>query len=242
MNIFSISLRTVQQFPMAVALYAAANAGIAFVVIGLNLLLGFPPEEGVVLSNLEKTYMFGIDLFIAAATAASQCLAFATLGKAIDRPVWRIDGPIEAMRRFYTLWFGLNLVEVAIVRTQIAANSIWGPGGPGTLLTGLIFATSIVIIPFGAAVMFHGKLVWSELSEAMQPIFRFGAQILALCIATFVVLVLLLSMRDAADAAPWIQPGLRIIYAMWECVVFTGVWLLCITNRESPVEDDDFDF
>jgi len=242
MNIFSISLRTVQQFPTAVALYAAANAGIAFVVVGVNLLLGFPPGEDVVLTNVEKTYMFGIDLFVATATAVVQCLAFSMLGKAIDRPVWRIAGPVEAIQRFFTLWLGLNLIEVAIVRVQIAAYSIWGPGGPGTFLWGLVFATSIVIVPFGAAIMFHGKLVWKELSEAMQPIFRFGAQVTALCVATFAVLAVLLSMQEAALEAPWIQPGLRIIFALWECVVFTGIWLLCITNRESPLEDDDFDF
>ncbi len=242
MNIFSISLRTVQQFPASVALYAAANAGIAFVVVGANMLLGFPPEEGVVLTNLEKSYMFGIDLFVAAATAATQCLAFAMLGKAIDRPVWRIGGPGEALQRFFTLWFGLNLVEVAIIRVQVAAYSIWGQGGPGTALWGLVFATAIVSVPFGAVVMFHGKLVWSELSEAMQPIFRFGTQVAALCIATFAVLLVLLSMQEAALATPWIQPGLRIIFALWECVVFTGIWLLCITNRESPLEDDEFDF
>ncbi len=242
MNIFSISLRTVQQFPASVGLYAAANAGIALVVVGVNMLLGFPPEDGVVLTNLDKTYMFGLDLFIASATAASQCLAFAMLGKAIDRPVWRIGGPGEAMRRFFTLWFGLNLVEVAIVRVQTAAYDIWGPGGPGTFLWGLVFATAVVSVPFGAAVMFHGKLVWSELSEALQPIFRFGTQVTALCVATFAILMALLSMQGTALETPWIQPGLRIIFALWECVVFTGVWLLCITNRESPVEDDDFDF
>jgi len=242
MNIFSISFRTVQQFPTAVALYAAANAGIAFVVVGINMLLGFPPDEGVVLTFVEKTYMFGTDLFVAAATAATQCLAFAVLGKAIDRPVWRIGGPVEALQRFFTLWFGLNLVQVAIDRIQVAAYSIWGPGGPGTFLWGLVFASSIIAIPFGAAVMFHGKLVWSELSEAMQPIFRFGTQVAALCFATFAVLIALLSMQETTLETPWIQPGLQVIFALWQCVVFTGIWLLCITNRESPMEDDDFDF
>jgi hypothetical protein len=242
MNIFSISFRTVQQFPAAVALYAAANAGIAFVVVGINMLLGFPADEGAVLTNVEKTYMFGTDLFVATATAATQCLAFAVLGKAIDRPVWRIGGPVEALQRFFTLWFGLNLVQVAIIRVQVAAYSIWGQGGPGTFLWGLVFASSIIAIPFGAAVMFHGKLVWSELSEAMQPIFRFGSQVTALCIATLAVLIAILSMRQTALETPWIQPGLHIIFALWQCVVFTGIWLLCITNRESPMEDDDFDF
>lgn len=243
MNIFSISLRTVQQFPAAVALYAAANAGIAFVVVGANLLLGFPPDEGVDLSNVEKTYMFGIDLFVATGIAASQCLAFASLGKAIDRPIWRITGPVEAMRRFFALWFGLNLVEVAIVRLQVAAYSIWGPGGPGMFLWGLVFAASIVTVPFGAAVMFHGKLVWKELSEAMHPIFRFGPQVAALSVATFAVLVVVkLSMQEASLDAPWIRPAMQIILALWQCVVFTGVWLLCISNRESPLQDDDFDF
>ena len=75
----------------------------------------------------------------------------------------------------------------------------------------------------------------------MAPIFRFGPQVAALCIATFAVLVVL-SMPEAARAAPWIQPVLQIILAMWQCVVFTGIWLLCISNRESPLEDDDFDF
>jgi hypothetical protein len=136
----------------------------------------------------------------------------------------------------------MNLIVVAMERVQLAAYDIWGDQGPGMFLYGLIFLGHVVMVPFGAAVMFHGKLVWPELNEALQPIFRFGGQVGVLALATFAVLAPLAYIENTSVQTPWLQPCLVAIHAMWQCVVFTGVWLLCITHRESPPEDDDFDF
>jgi hypothetical protein len=218
------------------------NAAIALVLVGVGSLGGLPLDEGLDLTNAQKGLMFGSDIFVAAGSALAQCLAFTLLGKEIDRPVWRVDGMFDALRRFYFLWFGLKLMEIAFIRVQAAAFSIWGSGGPAPFFWGLLFAMSVMIIPFGACVMFHGKMVWREIGEALLPLYRYASQVLALCLASLAILFLLLFIPAELDFNKWLDPGLEALYGVWECVVFIGVWLICITHRETPHENNDFDF
>jgi len=104
-------------------------------------------------------------LILSAGLAAIYAVAFALLGRAIDMPLWKCSGALEALRRFFVPWFILTFPAMTARTIQSTTTS----AELYFLLESLLFFWGLFIIPVGACVMHHGALVWEELARPSPP-------------------------------------------------------------------------
>lgn len=192
-------------------------------------------------------YQLFMALVHAGFAAALQAICFARLGRDIDRPLWKCESDTEALRRFFEPWFLLNLVLVMLVHLAVRAQA----SGDESLWAGLqtIFMLFFVVtIPIGACIMYHGKLVWPELPEALRPMLYQMPHTLT------VILVLLLEfvlISVNASVFQSLQSPTKYFYlpitdvpvAFLDCLAFAAMWRVCMIQRDAGTEDQDpFEF
>jgi hypothetical protein len=188
-------------------------------------------------------------LALAVAASVLQAVVFARLGKSLDRPLWKCRDDGEAVRRFFLLWFILNLGLGAL--EQLHANAIgWDIAELAMLLEILIFLAAVVLLPFGACVMYSGRLEWAALPEALRPMGRqlpLTLRVMSLLMLQY-ALTLLLQIalyNHVKDRSAILIPALTIAPAAFlECLAFCAMWRVCMIHRQSGDEDTGgfFDF
>ncbi len=179
------------------------------------------------------------DLVQAAMASLGACIGLGRMGRDLDRPLWKIRTDGESIRRFFLPWFILIAGDSAVNR--LLALNIDAEAHPESILLYMLFccALSAWIIPIGACIMFHGRLKWTQVGEALAPLTRsfsltaffllFG--FISSLMLTFVALSLPLPYRLIIETAD----------NFCGCIIFAGIWELCRFNRNHPPEHD-FDF
>lgn len=208
---------------------------------GANEIAGsFVPEDGPAPPWL-PAYQVIADLFIAAGYAAVQASVFSAMGREIDRPLWKSPGLKDALRRFFMVWFLLNLAMIAVIRMQVSANSA-GLAGLVLWLEFLLMLFFVFAVPIGACVMYWGRLNWRELPEALAPIGRMLPLTMAVFMLTFSQFVLhFFLVQLVPKGVIGSIPAMAIAdvpFAFLDCFAFAAMWRLCMAHRNADFEND----
>ncbi len=186
-----------------------------------------------------RVCVIGQDIVVAIACALGQTLAFTRMGRDLGRPTWKIDGDLEALQRFFSMWFIFNLAGVAGLR---AINSLASSATDSSVLTLLLFflAFASMLTPVGAAVMFYGNAGKTEVNQALNTLADQLPRLMSFVTISFVVTVSTLMLAERLPL--WARPLVSVIESFQQCFVFAGTWLVCIYHRDTEPEDQDFDF
>ncbi|NIA13305.1 MAG: hypothetical protein GWP08_04435 [Nitrospiraceae bacterium] len=241
MNILVHAIQAVQQNLSALGVYLAITVPAGILLHIANYLANQSPGANPYTNPKLIAYQVVASLFLAVTYAIASAIAFSRLGKSIDRPLWKISGGREALRRFFPMWLLLFIPLLCIDHL-----TAWASVPPVKHnLAGLAFLTMLVahavVIPIGACIMFHGSAERAHLREALRPLARQfppSAVILFLGGMMFVFVILLI---DATHTQRWLWPAIDIVSGYFDCLIFSGVWLICMMDRQMP-EDNDFEF
>ncbi len=175
------------------------------------------------------------DLLCVGAGSALQAVIFAEIGKEIDRPLWKCAGPRDALRRFFMVWFILNLIVLMIAHLQMGAAK----ADNAELLAMLMFFMLLFFpfyVPLGACAMYWGRLEWSELPEALRPIVRMVPGVLVVLGLGLLQWILPQLMTELTPPgllrAAFFVP-LDILLALLEVLAFAAMWRLCMQHRDT---------
>ena len=184
-------------------------------------------------------YQFVSDIVVAIGYAVAQTLVFARMGAEIDRPHWKYDGTVDSFRRFFTMWFILDLGSISLGNLMLRFGA---EAGGGTQITATVTWIMIagLVVPFGACVMFFGRVGKQELNESVNTLVaQFGSLIGVLFLSWAVSFFI----HGTLMGAPlWSYPLLTIVDGYTDCLVFSCIWLICIYHRDEEPDDQDFDF
>jgi len=238
--------RAVERNWRIVALYT-----LSIMVVGLAQMTLFFLQRndlmGLGEESLKRFTEFGSDLVVVALGAAIQSVAFGALGKEIDKPLYKIGGSTDALKRFFTMWLLLNLVIWLLVEWVLWAGT---NDHPTTGLALLFFwLWSVSYLPIGACIMFSGTTEPGEIGNSLAPLGRFFPGFLA--VALLLTVEFFFGLYFAPSLAPqdnmslnWI-PGWSALLALSgliHCAAFAAVWEICRAHRDQDEETDDFDF
>lgn len=188
--------------------------------------------------DLFNLYFLGVQIVVAAVTAFARCIAFARLGAEIDKPYWKTTGDKDALKRFFTLWFILNLGYLSSF-DLVARIGAREPESALTLLAVWILATGL-LVPFGASIMFYGRVAREELVKAIETLLHQLPRLLTVLLFAWAVSCFVQAVLGQLPV--WGMPLLVIISGYTDCVVFSTTWLVCMVHRDEEPEDEDFDF
>jgi len=230
-----------------VAMYMAATVLVVMLSVTLDGQLDkIVPEET---SPKPAWYVLAtlfIDIAFVGLVAAIQAVGFAALGAEIDRPLWKSEGHVDALRRFTGLWFIISLLYVAIVRMQGSFFDQGMESAAATLFLPRILWTC-AYMPVGVCIMFGGKLVWEEIPDRLSPVFQLyprAAVAFGLGFLQFLVWdIILASIPEAYHKSALVLGMANIPILLLECLAFAVMWYTCMEYRDTAHErDDDFDF
>ncbi len=248
MRIVRNAAHAVQQNLPALVLYAAIIAG-----ADLGAMLIALPFEGAAAESataIQRSIDIGLLLIVIHIAAAVQSIVFSRMGKEIDKPLWKVRDDRDALGRFFLLWAVINLVTNGLYPL---AHADFG-SGEGMSINYLLFllwlALFVISVPFGACIMFSGRVNARGLGENLAPLTRQPGDTAAVIgIMLFqVLLVIYLSQllgggQERAPLAMRIGVTLAadIICAYLDCLAFAGTWIICMTDRET-IDEIDLDF
>ena len=232
----------------AVLLYILTTVAVVTVYgLALDAMTAIVPEE-----TRPKPFWYiyasiGLDLAQVGAIAALQAIAFAAIGREIDQPLWKCAGWQDALKRFFSYWFIVNLIYVTSSKLVLSVPDAIADDF-GVLMFFFRFMLTLVAIPLGACIMHGGGLHWKEIPGLLMPFFRlFDKAILAVSLG-FLQYVILLSILAFVPQevlkSVWLWSFVNGPLALLECLTFAVMWIVCMQYREvaSDYEDDDFDF
>ena len=219
--------------------------GVGFAVYSARLSLDtlvIAPRSEEIAENILRLYSIAIDIAAVAVVALAQTIAFSRMGREIDKPMWRVADDLDAVRLFYKLWLLLGLVNIAavrfrdilLVRTEEAAVQV--------MLVMMWLTGAVLLILFGSAVMFYGRVGRQEVGEAASTMTRQFGYTLLIVIVGFFFRFILIDLQ--LDLPLWARPALAIADGYLECLLFASMWLVCIYHRDEydHPDDEDFDF
>lgn len=246
-DIFKQAYQDVQENARPLLVYT----GFHVVASGLALPLRFVEFQYKDINDfpawLDITSLF-VSLASLAVLSVGASVAFARMGRQIDRPLWKQHGDGEAVRRFFLIWFILGLAYLAADRLVILLYHATGDAEAVLGLQTILFVLVGLMIPVGACIMFNGKLEWRRLGEDLTPLGRqIPATSLLVLFGFFAGSFILTS--QAMLLRPEVRiylsvPGfilLTVLYAYCDCLIFAGTVELCRADRDTA-EEDDFDF
>ena len=224
--------------PTALILYAAALILSGWLHYGVEYVLE-TEVWGAMAPAAENTIRLARDLAVVVIAALVMPISFAMIGRDLARPLWKIGVPGEALRRFFLLWFIMNLLVVTV--SHITNRLVQADSPVAGLMIGVVIILYATYIIVGAGVMYHGRFGPEDLSKALAPFVReVGQTGLMLLVALFTVLVALFTDIEVENLS-WLYhaPVSAVLSALLELVVFSGAWIICMTSQETP--DDDLD-
>lgn len=241
MNFLRDAMAAVQRNLGVTFTYMTVFAVIGLLVMGLDYLVIGPalPDQPTTVGV--KAYELVKQLVLVVIQAIVQSIAFARIGKEMDRPLWRNPDDWTATKRFFNLWLTLGLVETVWVQlATLAADS--GSGG-ASLFFWMYLLTAFVKIPIGACVMFSGAFVLKDFMKALAPLGVLFPKFMLLMLVNFCVLALVLVGFGPPDSSVQyiVTTALAAISAYAECVIFAGAWIMCIEHRTIS-DNTDFEF
>jgi hypothetical protein len=180
---------------------------------------------------------------MATAYALLQCYFFARLGREMDRPLWKVTGG-RAVREFLSLWLGLNLVDVSLVTAYLFLAPRESTQGLAMAFLLVSLAWLGVKTPLGACIMFFGRFSAETLRESLAPIARQTAEAGLVIYAGVLFYVLVYGFFLMVVVGNWwyLSFPAALIAAGVDCLLFTSAWYVCMIDRDTPDEDDDYPF
>lgn len=224
--------------PAALILYAAALILSSWLHYGVEHVLE-TEAWGAMPPAAENTIRLGRDLAVVVLAALIMPIAFAMIGRDLARPLWKVGVPGEALRRFFSLWFLMNLLLITVSR--ITGKLMEADSPVAGLMLGILIILYASYIIVGAGVMYHGRFGTEDLPKALAPFVReVGQTGLLILVALFTVLVALFTDINVENLS-WLYhaPVSGVLSAVLECVIFSGAWIICMTSQETP--DNDLD-
>lgn len=219
--------------------------GVAFAIYSVRLSLDalvIAPKSEEIAENILRLYSIAIDIAAVAVVAMAQTIAFSRIGREIDKPMWRVADDLDAVRLFYKLWLLLGLLSVAAVRFRDILLRGTDEAPVQLILVMMWLTGAVLLILFGSAVMFYGRVGKQEVTEAFSTMTRQFPYTLLIVIVGFFSSFFLINLQ--LDLPLWARPALAIADGYLECFLFASMWLVCIYHRdeyEHP-DDEDFDF
>ncbi len=241
MSIIRGALQALQRNYGPLLFYIGVGVAVYSARLALDMLVIAPRSEDLA-ENVIRIYSFAIDVVAVAIVAMAQTIAFSRIGREIDRPNWRVENDTDAIRLFYTLWLLLGLLNVSVVRFLDIFLSGTDEAAVQFTLAMMWLTGAVLLVPFGAAVMFYGRVGRQEIGEAVSTMLRQFPHTLLIAIIGIFAGMFLISLQP--DLPLWARPALAIADGYVDCLLFASMWLVCIYHRdeyEHP-DDDDFDF
>jgi hypothetical protein len=206
---------------------------------------------GLELDQTVRLLKAAAEVLIVAAYAAAQAIVFSVLGRDIDHPLWKLQGPGEALRRFFPLWFVIGLVALLAAHLGKLLDNSQATKPLAPMLFFIYVFIAVAAVPIGGCIMFHGKLVWAEFGETLRPLARQASRtgaLVLLALLPFALYGLALTGYDVETKQVeqpvlllMAQGGFHAFTAYIDCLVLAGTWIICVTGRQL-VDDDDLGF
>lgn len=238
---FSEAFQGLQQNLRTLLLYAGSITLCQSGRLLVELLYLVPVKETLDPRYL-NAYTFSATILTALVLAAIQSVCFARFGEKIDRPFWKISGDWEAIKRFYKLWFLLDLGILTLMSIPTAILDQTGDEELAAMLQVLTLGIAVLALPFGSAVMFYGKFAREEVKAAIHTLASQFPRVIVIMALNYCVAIVLSSILAAETMTPWLSPLVFIVDAYVDCLIFCCIWYLCIAHRDEDTEDIDFDF
>lgn len=238
MDVLRQAIDAVQRNLAALAIYLVITVGANTLALVCVHLLGGPFENPFESPRIAAFTVF-VYLLLTVVFAVASAIAFARFGKELDKPLWKCASDWEALRRFFLIWFALQiLVFVIDIVFMLAATYEYAT--PAVLAYFGRLAVFVLAVPAGAFLMFPGGIDRKDLGGAFRPLVRQFPNVFMVLLA-YGAVVLFLEYTDARGLPLWIRPALAIVSGYFDCVVFCAIWIVCIIDRQNP-EEDDLDF
>lgn len=237
---FAAVQRNYTAYFLYLAIHVPVNAAIFYLWV-----LWLTPMSEELDSGLVRLVDVGTSVISAVVWALAQCIVFARIGRDMDRPDWKVSSDKESIKRFFAFWLLLDLGIFLIVQLQAAAITSFGSEELAQMMELVKMLYAIMVVPLGAAVMFHGHVGRKEIGKAFSVLFAefpftLVAMMIALC-SHVVLMSLLVSLITAGGRSLAAFPVVDIVDKYVDCFVFSCVWFICMRNREQE-SDSDLDF
>lgn len=188
----------------------------------------------------------GMDLLILIGIAAIQAVAFAAMGREIDRPLWKCEDAMEALRNFFPIWLMVSLIMLAITRIEVSLAHRGLDEALQTMLLPHLFWSG-AYMPLGVCIMYGGRLVWSEIPGRLAPLLhvlpKAVTAFLLGIMQFFIWLSVIPLIPKSAVMSTLYVALLNVALLLLECLAFAVMWHACMESRDTaPERDDDFDF
>jgi hypothetical protein len=187
-----------------------------------------------------------LDLLFVVLIAAFQAVSFALIGEEMDRPLWKCAGWQDGLKRFFTLWFIVNLLYITSARLPMSApESIHLE--VYVLMALFRFGLTVLGVPLGACIVYGGGLRWEDVPGMLAPFFRlFPMAFVALSLGflQWLIIDVASGLLQADQSSVWLLSVVNVPLIILECLAFAVMWLVCMHHRDiaDEFEDDDFDF
>ena len=210
-------VQSVQQNLWALFAYASVMAGLRTADILLTSSPDSTSEES--LTALQIVWIVVLVLV----TSLTQTVVFSKLAHNLDKPLWKLAGIAQALRRHLGYWLLANaLFAVLMILGFVAPCMVVG----------------ITYIFVGACRMFRWDSSWTDV---FRPFRREFPAALVLITFTGVMFVSYFMFMEGVQDRQILQPLVEIIFAYADLVIFSATWNLCMKDRETP-DDVDFEF
>ena len=222
----------------AVLLYIGIHVSVSTALFFVRIQLMRPPD-GEDLSPLLNMADIGLDIVDGIAWAIAQCVAFAWIGRNLDKPNWKVAAAGESLKRFFGFWLLMDLIGMLTFRFLIFSVNA---GADPSLVLWLPILYGAGTIPLGAAIMFQQRVGTEEVGQALQTLgHQFPRTLLVVCMAGAGYVFLSMVMLQAAEF-PFAMPLVGIIDSVLDCFIFSCTWIICMYHREAIENDSDIDF
>ena len=223
----------------AVLLYIGIHVSVGTTLFFIRIKLMRPPE-GEDLSALLNTVDIGLDIVDGIAWAIAQCVAFAWIGRNLDKPNWKIATASESLKRFFGFWLLMDLIGMLTFRFVIYSVNA---GADASIVLWLPILYSSGTITLGAAIMFYQRVGTEEIGLALRTLgHQFPRTLLVVCIAGAGFIFLNMIMLQTGEQFPFAMPLVSIVDSVLDCFVFSCAWIICMYYREAMENDSDIDF
>jgi len=236
-GILSQALQAVQENVRALIIYWAITVSASTVGLVANAFIEGAADVPAPSAPLLACRL-GRDVFLVVCYAFAQSIAFARFGKDIDRPLWKIAGDKEAVKRFFKLWLVLNAMVVACYELFVSALVLLDSERLAAVLFPLFALAGIVYVPVGACIMFYGRFERQGLGEGFAPLMNQWPKALVLLCANGLLFFFSLYLIAGAQDRLWLQPIVDVIFGYFDCLIFAATWLICMADRHPPDADD----
>ena len=222
----------------AVLLYIGIHVSVSSVTFFVSRTF-LRPLEGEDPTTLMNTLDIGLNVIDGIAWAIAQCVAFAWIGRNLDKPNWKIATAGESLKRFFGFWLLMDLIGVLTFRFFIYSVNA---GADASIVLWLPIFYGSATIPLGAAIMFYQRVGTEEIGQALRTLgHQFPRTLLVVCIAGAGFIFLNMIMLQTTGF-PFAMPLISIIDSVLDCFIFSCTWIICMYYREESENDSDIDF